>query len=161
MKWKTKLKQWENGYLMKYPSKVKKRFFYETSPITPKMNTKYEHKFIESDRLEKLKPSHKKFQKHLINKRDIAHFANLPKTAILIVPVPRKHKNYATLKDFVDNASKSQQKKFWKCAAKSIKEMLKYHDVIWVSTHGLGVPYLHLRIEVEPKYYQTKKFTIP
>ncbi len=32
--------------------------------------------------------------------------------------MPRKNKNYATLKDFVDNASKTQQIEFWKKVAK-------------------------------------------
>lgn len=30
----------------------------------------------------------------------------------------------------------------------------------YISTHGLGVPYFHLRIEPIPKYYVTKKYVI-
>ena len=36
--------------------------------------------------------------------------------------------------------------------------MLKKYGKIYVSTHGLGVPYFHLRIDLEPKYYITSKF---
>ena len=40
----------------------------------------------------------------------------------------------------------------------TIKKALKTHDHVYVSTHGLGVPYFHLRIDFEPKYIQTKTF---
>ena len=33
---------------------------------------------------------------------------------------------------------------------------MKYNKV-WISTHGLGVPYLHVRISITPKYYGNSK----
>jgi hypothetical protein len=58
----------------------------------------------------------------------------------------------------MDNASYSQQRGFWRDVASAIKRMLKKYDQVFVSTHGLGVPYFHLRINTYPKFYQTKKF---
>lgn len=37
-------------------------------------------------------------------------------------------------------------------------DMLRNHAKIWISTYGLGVPYLHVRIDTRPKYYHTSKF---
>lgn len=159
MLWKTVLKNWSEGKHPKYPaSRIKRRFFYETAPITTSMNTKYDAKWIESEKLQKLKQNYRNFSKYFKKHKDVVSFINLSKTALLVVPVPRKGKNYTTLKDFMDNASKSQQKMFWKHAASVIRSMLKKYDKLWVSTHGLGVPYLHLRVEVEPKYYKTSSF---
>lgn len=36
--------------------------------------------------------------------------------------------------------------------------MLKKHNKVWISTHGTGVPYLHVRIDTTPKYYQINKY---
>ena len=52
-----------------------------------------------------------------------------------------------------------QQKKFWNCASKIIKNFLKNNNnKIFISTHGHGVPYFHLRISKKPKYYFEKDF---
>ena len=85
-------------------------------------------------------------------------FYNFSKTTLLVVPKPRKGKDYTTLKQFMDNASTTQQNAFWKKVAGSVKEMLKNHDKVWVSTHGTGVPYLHVRIDTDPKCYRTNSF---
>ena len=58
----------------------------------------------------------------------------------------------------MDNATDKQQKAFWKKVSNSVTKMLKTHDKVWVSTHGKGVPYLHVRIDTVPKYYLTNKF---
>ena len=33
------------------------------------------------------------------------------------------------------------------------REQMEEHKKVWVSAHGLGVPYFHLRIAIKPKYY--------
>ncbi len=98
--------------------------------------------------------------KNQINKsknKYVTSFYNLSKSAYLIIPIPRKDKIFTTLKDFMDNASKNQQKEFWKQIAKSTIVMLQKYKKVWISTHGTGVPYLHVRIDIKPKYYITEK----
>lgn len=63
--------------------------------------------------------------------------------------MPRACKNYATLKDFIDNTLPNQQKEFWKFVSQTIRKCMKKHDTLWVSTHGLCVPYLHIRISTK------------
>jgi hypothetical protein len=70
-----------------------------------------------------------------------------------VVPIPRAGKNYATLFDFCANAPIVQQQEFWKRVAEVSRKQMKKFKKVWVSTHGLGVPYLHVRISDSPKYY--------
>ena len=159
MKWKDKLLEWKNGIIPKHPN-LKKSFFWETSVITKNQDTEYKEKFIENDDLHKMKQNYKSFSKKInqSKNKDVLSFFNLSKTSLLVVPKPRNNKKYTTLKQFMDNATDKQQKKFWKKVVSSVNKMLKTHDKVWVSTHGKGVPYLHIRIDTNPKYYLTKKF---
>merc|ERR1711900_100963 len=56
-----------------------------------------------------------------------------------------------------ENAPAAQQRAFWKKVRDMASEELKTHDKVWLSTHGGGVPFLHVRIETRPKYYHTPR----
>tara|TARA_B110000037_G_scaffold222400_1_gene297039 strand:- start:1378 stop:1863 length:486 start_codon:yes stop_codon:yes gene_type:complete len=160
MKWKDKLKEWSKGKVLKYPTKINKPFFYETSFISSNYEEEYKEKFIESDLFDNIKQNYKLFKKYIIKSKNkyVITFLNLSKTSLLIIPYPKQNKKFTTLKHFIDNSTKLQQKKFWKKVSNSIKKMLKIYKKVWVSTHGTGVPYLHIRIDTIPKYYITNKF---
>lgn len=160
-KWMDKLKEWENGKVLQYPKKIKKAFYYETTCITKSMKGDYKAKFIPNTALSKMTQNYKPFLQHIqnANNRYVVSFLNLSKRALLVIPVPRVGKQFTTIKDFIDNASNLQQRHFWKEAAHLIQRSLQTHNKLWVSTHGSGVPYFHLRIESFPKYYQTEEFT--
>jgi hypothetical protein len=53
-------------------------------------------------------------------------------------------------KDFIDNAPEIQQQEFWKKVAKNF---MKEKGKVWISVHGFGVDYTHVRISSIPKYY--------
>lgn len=61
--------------------------------------------------------------------------------------------NYATLRDFIDNAPETQQQEFWKKVAEVAKKFMNENGKVWISVHGLGVDYTHVRISTSPKYY--------
>ena len=67
--------------------------------------------------------------------------------------MPIHGKNYTTLKDFIDNAPMIQQQEFWKEVAKVAKKNIYEKNKVWISVHGMGVPYTHVRISTYPKYY--------
>ena len=85
-------------------------------------------------------------------------FYNLSGDSKLIIPIPKKGKYFTTIKDFIDTASLTQQKQFWKYAAEEIIDTLNHESKIYISTHGLGIPYFHLRLDTRPKYYQSQNF---
>jgi protoheme ferro-lyase len=58
-----------------------------------------------------------------------------------------------------------EKQELWKKVAEEIKKIIiksqKYpseNNKLWVSTHGLGVAWVHIRLSIIPKYYKTKKY---
>jgi len=161
MKWSEVIKNWKNGEYLKYPKKLKNSFYWETTPVFADKDAICKQKFIPDKRLNKLKPNYRPFAKHIksSNNKYVVSFPNLSGDATLVIPMPRSDgRSYATLKDFMDNATVVQQTAFWKRVAQQIEKMLETNKKLWISTHGLGVHYLHVRISKVPKYYLTKSF---
>ena len=164
MLWTEVLTNWENGIPFTYPNHLKngQKFHWNTTPLTKEMDTVYLEKFKENSALpmrqdkcvfwEKISDAEKKGIKYATS------FPNLSGDTILVIPMPRKGKSYATLKDFVNNAPKKQQQELWALVAKEAKKQVKKYGKVWISTHGLGVAYLHVRICKRPKYYFIKAF---
>lgn len=156
MDWNTKLNEWKNGIILKYPSNINKRFFYETSICNKNLTNNYNEEFIESNELENIKTqNYDNFIYYINNSKNIyvCSFYNISGDTKLIIPMPRKNKQYITIKDFIDNSSFTQQQEFWKFVYNEVKEYLKNNENVYISTHGLGVYYFHLRLCNKPKYY--------
>jgi len=156
MIWKDKIKEWKKGIIQTYPSNIKKRFFYQTTVIDSNLSNEYKEIYIESERLEKISQDYSPFNEYFFKPKNkyVTSFSNLSGDSILIIPIPNKSKyNYTTLKDFIDNAPLKQQKAFWIHVAECIIELLKIVDKVYLNTHGLGVYYLHVRLDTKPKYY--------
>ena len=168
MLWKDKIALWKSGKYQTYPKSTSNRFFYETFVCDKHMTNKYKEKFIENKQLQNIKQDYSSFINYInksnieSNNQYVRSFKNLSGESLLIIPIPKKNKDYTTMKDFCDNASITQQKAFWKKAASEIEHILNDNDndKIYVSTHGLGVPYFHLRLDKIPKYYKTNEFII-
>ena len=165
--WQTILTEWNDGIYPKYLLSSNSRFIYETSVCTKDKSSEYKYKIIRSSSLnnphEQDYSSFKKIiMKHIeTNKNNyVMSFYNLNKDTKLIIPIPKKNKNFATIKDFMCNASKTQQIKFWKHVVKEINLFLlnPNNDRVFVSTHGHGVHYFHMRLCNYPKYYLTSEF---
>lgn len=157
--WKDQLEKLSNG-IFYYPSNIKKRFIYETSIFTD-FDSKFIEKFIESDELESIEhQDYTPFAEHInlhlevnLSNSNVISFENKSKDTLLIIPIPKPDKNYLSIKDFIDNAPKQQQYEFWNYASEQILKFKKKYGQIYVSTHGLGVYYFHLRLCTKPKYY--------
>lgn len=167
--WEKKLNSWYRGLdLPTYPEYIKNQFFFETSPISKTTHQGFEitdgclygENFIESSRLNSQNEDSSSFDEYLFNPKTkySTSFYNLSKTSMLIIPTKVDGGEFTSLKLFIDSASNDQQKALWCMVAEEAEKMLEMYDKIWISTHGLGVPYLHIRIDTVPKYYQTKRF---
>ena len=99
----------------------------------------------------------KTFEKYYKNEKYSSTFPNLSKNTTLLVPIPRKNKNFVNLFYFMKKESNLQQKELWKMVVKEVNKRLEKDKYIWVSTHGLGVDYLHIRISSSPNYYGNSK----
>jgi hypothetical protein len=154
MLWNEVLKNWENGVVLKYPKQLKGRFLWNTSVLKNNGNIEYKQSFITNYNLPEIQ-NKRDFQEYITNSRNkhVVAFPSLSKGIMLVIPMPVNGKNYVTLRDFIDNASHTQQQEFWKKVAEIAKQMMIEKGKVWISVHGFGVPYTHVRISTTPKYY--------
>lgn len=172
--WGIVLKDWLAGRYPTYPASIKSRFFFETSVCSKDLKSPYQVAFFTTSAFDNsgIQQNFAAFSQQInanANSSSPAKygiaFGNLDGSSILVIPIPKQtrnngingYKNFLTIRDFMDNASETQQCEFWKIAAREIIKYLQTHNEVWVSTHGLGVPYFHLRLDPIPKYYKTKK----
>jgi hypothetical protein len=88
----------------------------------------------------------------------VVRFANLRGDAVLVVPReigPRPA--YGHLAAFTRNAPVAQQHELWQLVATEMLARLGDRPV-WLSTAGLGVPWLHVRLDDRPKYYAFRPY---
>lgn len=157
MKWSEVLSQWESGNYPKVPKEIKSPYFWRTSVQSSKKDLPYKEEFLEDERLLNKKQDLKTFEEKFNKEKYAVSFPNLSGDTILVVPIPRKGKRFTNMFYFMNNASEIQKKELWKKVAEQAKEFLKTNENIWISTHGLGVNYLHVRICNNPKYYEKSK----
>jgi hypothetical protein len=154
MLWKDKLKEWREGTPQEYPDDVHGRFFYRTTCC--KEGATYKESYEHSPSLDRIRGQDPHPFDQFFKGKQRAHavsFYNLSGDSMMVVPLPRPGLNFMSMKDFVDNASETQQKGFWKVAASVISRMMKKNGKVYVNTHGLGVYFFHLRVDTYPKYY--------
>ena len=101
----------------------------------------------------------------LPGKQEGVAFYNLGKDARLIAPRPmnRPLKQYSHLGMFVRDAQKEQiDAVLALVATEYLKQLRKSPSKpVWLSTSGLGVAWLHFRLDSSPKYYQYRPFARP
>ena len=158
--------------LLKLIKHQKKAFRWYTKAISfdPVGKTTFEGDFLEKcqvePKLHNIEQNFGAFQEYLKNPmtRYATCFLNPDKNCLLVIPVPvrqgKTYRDFSSIYQFQKNASATQKKAFWKFAAHHIKCMAKSYGTIWVNAHGLGVPYFHLRIDIQPKYYPEKVLAI-
>lgn len=134
-------------------------YFFEVKSVTNKQIDKaFEFVLVSNETLSNIKADKTAFNKQLTNNQPIVSFFNLNKDAILIVPNEiSQQKYYAHLAIFVRNADKNQIDQFWKTVGIKYKESIS-EKPIWLSTSGLGVYWLHMRIDQRPKYYSFNEY---
>ena len=85
-------------------------------------------------------------------------FPNLGNDALLIVPCNENSENphiYMHLANFIRMGPDDQIKVFWKEVVNQMYKRLnsKLGKKVWLSTCGLGIFWLHMRLDSLPKYY--------
>lgn len=95
-------------------------------------------------------------------------FSNLDGSSMLIAPknilldddTSKGDTVYGHLATFVRGAPTPQIVELWRLTALSFLKRLevKSPNTVWLSTSGVGVAWLHFRLDSQPKYYQYKEF---
>lgn len=130
-------------------------FYWEVAPMTkPQTSLPFEFVVINSVPLRHIIPDQSAFQEYFAPGKAVVDFLNLGKDAHLLVPTPIGDAScYAHLAQFVRHAPAAQQDEFWKTVGELYGAALNDHP-LWLSTAGLGVSWLHLRLDSRPKYYR-------
>ena len=130
-------------------------FYWEVAPMTQNQTSlPFEFVVINSAPLCHIIPDQSAFQEYFATNRAVVDFLNLGKDAHLLVPTPIGDAScYTHLAQFVRHAPAAQQDEFWKRVGELYGAGLN-DQPLWLSTAGLGVSWLHLRLDSRPKYYR-------
>ena len=132
--------------------------FFELPPITQDgLQRAFEFVLVESTSLVNIKANPSAFVKHLRQDVKVVAFPNQGGDARLIVPCPAGMAKYGHLKAFLRTASLIQVRAFWEKVAEEYQAAIG-EGPKWLSTAGLGVSWLHLRIDSRPKYYRYQPY---
>lgn len=134
-------------------------FFWEIKPMNQDWeNEDFEFVLVNSAALPRISADPKPFQEHFQTKESIITFPNLGRDAQLVVTSPISPKdNYPHFATFLRNAPDHQKNQLWKITSQEYQKKLNAQPQ-WLSTSGLGVYWLHLRIDTRPKYYQYRPY---
>jgi hypothetical protein len=126
------------------------------------LDKNYECILQRSKPLEHLASNESAFKDYLDSKEKVVDFMNLGKNARLIVPTKKTDRAiYNHLGLFIRLAEKEQIIEVFKRVGVSIFKEIKTQKLIWLNTAGLGVIWLHIRMDTKPKYYKTKRYKEP
>lgn len=130
-------------------------FYWETPPVTAHTMVKpFEYVVIDAPVLARRQPDRESFAARFRQTSgQVARFHNLGGDAILVTPVPvGENDDYAHLGSFLRSAPEEQICAIWRALFDTVTEMLS-DSPIWISTSGLGIAWLHFRLDSVPKYY--------
>ncbi|MEM0967803.1 MAG: hypothetical protein AAGJ31_00510 [Verrucomicrobiota bacterium] len=133
-------------------------FFFETPPATrfSWSERAFECVVVNGPQLVTLTQDERAFadQFHRAKGDLVCHFPNLGGDAHLIAPCPSPgYEGYAHLASFLRDSSRAQVSAFWKMVGTLFLEQVG-ESPCWLSTAGMGVSWLHLRLDSRPKYYR-------
>ena len=137
-------------------------YFWETPPVTTAtVDQAFEFVLVDSPPLAKVRPDPSAFERYFQSTdrhEGIVTFSNLGKDAVLVAPSPRAPLSaYPHLAAFVRNAPAPQKHALWRSVGEALERSLNQRP-IWVSTSGLGVFWLHVRLDSYPKYYTFRPY---
>jgi hypothetical protein len=132
-------------------------FFWETPPITLQgLDLPFECIVISAPALARQQGDSTPFATQFGAERghDVVIFRNLGGDAELVVPSDaRTGANYAHLAVFLRTASPAQTQAIWRAVVETAEARLALGKRLWISTAGLGVSWVHVRLDSRPKYY--------
>ena len=135
-------------------------FFWEHPPLcNANIDSATEFVLLDSPTLAGLSPNPGPFKSYFDRENDIVSFHSLGGDAFLIAPTPSEPLTAcAHLAAFVRNAPETQVVNLWHETGRALRQTLG-DQYLWLSTSGLGVAWLHIRLDSYPKYYQHRPYT--
>jgi len=140
-------------------------YFWETPPVTSAtISREFAFVLVDSKQLVGVRADQQAFANHFASAQpgaSVIEFSNLGGDATLVVPCPRGPLSaYSQLSAFARQAPDDQQHRLWTMVGAVLERQLGAQPV-WVSTSGLGVYWLHIRLDSAPKYYTHEPYRTP
>jgi hypothetical protein len=137
-------------------------YCWETPPLTATtLDKDFQCVFVESPALVGVKQEPEPFTEHFRSAspdKYAVRFESLGRDAILIAPCPRDREvSYAHLAAFVRSENMDAAAELWRLVASAVESKIG-DQPIWLSTAGLGVIWLHVRVDSRPKYYRHRAY---
>lgn len=121
----------------------------------------FEFVLIENRPLATVEPNSAPFAEHYDNAgngRGVVTFTNLRNDAKLVVPCPLDEpESYTHFAGFIREAPEDQVHALLEQVGHQIQRHLS-EEWLWVSTAGMGVYWLHVRVSEVPKYYRHRGY---
>jgi len=109
---------------------------------------------VDSPAVAALRPDPRPFQRFLGDADKVVTFDNLGRNAVLVAPAGAVPGGCAHLASWCRTAPVEEQHAFWEAVGRAVQCWWEETDApVWVSTSGLGVSWLHVRLDQRPKYY--------
>jgi hypothetical protein len=141
--------------------------FWECRPVLgSRLHVPFEWVVVDSPAVARLRADPRAFMEPLQEhpQGPVATFANLGGDATLVVPRPGADgERCGHLVEFLRTARSARRQALWQAVARAARSRLQRRpaDPLWLSTSGLGVSWLHIRLDDRPKYYTWRPFRAP
>lgn len=124
-------------------------YFWETPPATEaRRDAPFECILSHSPALAAMPADRTAFSEHISGGEAVTGFWNLSRDAYLVAPAHP----YPHLAAFARTAPMAVQHEFWAAVGDAVSAQLSERP-LWLSTSGLGIAWLHVRLDATPKYY--------
>jgi len=139
-------------------------FLWETPPITrSSIQRPFECVLVDNPGLARAAPDSTAFAEHFeaASGSTVCSFENLGGDARLVAPCPLEPITACThLAAFLRQAPAAATQQLWRAVSVAVTEILS-DQPMWISTCGLGVYWLHIRLDSFPKYYRYTPYQSP
>jgi hypothetical protein len=139
--------------------------FFEMPPLERgRLEAAAKFVLVDAPRLLRMRPDPAAFAEHLgALGPSVRSFANLSGDARLVVPCPEgPAESYVHLAALCRCAALEQRDLLWRVVAEQALAHVEQHAApLWISTSGLGVGWLHVRLDSRPKYYSHRPYRDP
>jgi hypothetical protein len=132
-------------------------FFWETPAVSAATRERaFEMVLVDAPALRTVAAGPEAFAAYLTpGPAPVRGFGNLGGDARLVVPCELGPRHaYSHLARFVREAPEAQTRALWSAVGSEVEAWWASRPApVWVSTSGLGVSWLHVRLDARPKYY--------
>lgn len=137
-----------------------KAFFWEHPGLTMQTIVRpYECILQKSENFDSRIINERAFKDYLHTSNYVEDFLNLGKNARLVIPTKQSNAEvYKHLGSFIFHAESLQIQALFNRIGTVVQQEIEKQAMIWLNTAGMGVIWLHVRMDTKPKYYRTKNY---